>query len=154
MNLITQQILSENEVLEKLRSKRIGLGYRAMFSSYLGGVVTDPALMQIPIDDHLVHRGHGVFDTCTLGNGHLYRLSIHLDRLLQSAELARIDHPWSKTDLAKIITETASISGVQNGSIRYWLSVGPGGFSPSLRRVQRGVFLLYCLRSRAPRRRI
>jgi 4-amino-4-deoxychorismate lyase len=143
VNRITQQILSESEVLEKLRSKRTGLGYRAMFSSYLGGVVTDPALMQIPIDDHLVHRGHGVFDTCTLGNGYLYRLSIHLDRLLQSAELARIDHPWSKTELAEIITETASISGAKNGSVRYWLSVGPGGFSPSPEECEEACF--YCI---------
>ena len=57
-----------------------------MFSSWLGGVITDPALMQVPLDDHLVHRGHGVFDTCTLSSGRLYRLGIHIDRLLQSAE--------------------------------------------------------------------
>ena len=61
------RVLSEPEVLERLKTKRGQPGYLAMFSSWLGGVITDPALMQIPLDDHLVHRGHGVFDTCTLG---------------------------------------------------------------------------------------
>ena len=30
--------------------------YGAFFSSVLGGIVTDPAVMTLPIDDHLVHR--------------------------------------------------------------------------------------------------
>jgi hypothetical protein len=27
------------------------------------------ALMQLPIDDHMVHRGHAVFDTCNVEGG-------------------------------------------------------------------------------------
>ena len=30
--------------------------YHAFFSSELGGIVTDPALMFIHADDHMVHR--------------------------------------------------------------------------------------------------
>lgn len=33
-------------------------GFRSFYSSLVGGVVTDPALMVLPIDDHMVHRGH------------------------------------------------------------------------------------------------
>ena len=36
----------------------------AAYSSVLGGIVLDPALAQIPLDDHGFHRGHAVFDTC------------------------------------------------------------------------------------------
>ena len=36
--------------------------YRAMYTSLYKGVVTDPAMMMIPIDDHMVHRGDGVFE--------------------------------------------------------------------------------------------
>ena len=32
--------------------------YAAFYSSELGGIVTDPALMVVQIDDHMVHRGH------------------------------------------------------------------------------------------------
>lgn len=40
-----------------------------MYSSVFGGITTDPAAMVIPIDDHMVHRGHGVFDTAAIMDG-------------------------------------------------------------------------------------
>jgi len=40
-----------------------------MYSSVVGGIVLDPSMMVIPIDDHMVHRGHGVFDTSTISDG-------------------------------------------------------------------------------------
>ena len=40
--------------------------YLAFYSSQLGGITLDPALMVVPMDDHLVHRGHAVFDTATM----------------------------------------------------------------------------------------
>jgi 4-amino-4-deoxychorismate lyase len=40
-----------------------------MYSSVVGGIILDPSMMVIPIDDHMVHRGHGVFDTAMLSNG-------------------------------------------------------------------------------------
>lgn len=33
--------------------------FAAFYSSELGGIVTDPALMVVQIDDHMLHRGHG-----------------------------------------------------------------------------------------------
>lgn len=43
--------------------------YPAMYSSIFGGIILDPAMMVIPIDDHMVHRGHGVFDTAIILDG-------------------------------------------------------------------------------------
>lgn len=40
-----------------------------MYSSVLGGITTDPATMVISLDDHMVHRGHGVFDTAAIMDG-------------------------------------------------------------------------------------
>src|ERR1051325_4021586 len=94
----------------------------AMYSSVLGGIVTDPALMVLPIDDHMVHRGHAVFDTATLTRGMLYQLDPHLDRLLRSAESARIPLPFRRDDLRKIIIDTVAASSERDGSVRYWLS--------------------------------
>ena len=105
------------------------LTFTPMYSSVLGGIVTDPALMILPLDDHIVHRGHAVFDTATLSRGMLYQLDPHLDRLLRSAELARISLPFPKEQLRQIILDTAAASGKQDGSVRYWLSAGPGGFA-------------------------
>jgi 4-amino-4-deoxychorismate lyase len=99
-----------------------------MYSSVLGGIVTDPAAMVLPLDDHMVHRGHAVFDTATLTHGMLYQLDPHLDRLLRSAESARIVLPFPKEELRRIILSTAAASGQRDGALRYWLSAGPGGF--------------------------
>jgi 4-amino-4-deoxychorismate lyase len=102
--------------------------FYAMYSSVLGGIVTDPALMVLPLDDHMVHRGHAVFDTASLVHGMLYQLEPHLERLLRSAALARIPLPFSRDQLRRIILDTAAASGRRDGSVRYWLSAGPGGF--------------------------
>jgi hypothetical protein len=41
-----------------------------MYSSAFGGITTEVAAMTVPLDDHMVHRGHSVFDTCILVNGY------------------------------------------------------------------------------------
>lgn len=126
------RLLTAADVADALATKnRSQIGLLAMYSSYLGGVVTDPNLMTLPIDDHLVHRGHGVFDTATLNDGRMYRLEAHLDRFLRSASLARISHPWSRDELREMVLATAAVSGVKDASVRYWLSAGPGGFGIS-----------------------
>lgn len=51
---------------EKIKGKQ---QFLAMYSSVFGGITTDPAAMVIPMDDHMVHRGHGVFDTAAIMNG-------------------------------------------------------------------------------------
>src|SRR5215510_3613714 len=109
------------------------VNFYSMYSSVLGGIVTDPALMVLPLDDHMVHRGHAVFDTATIVNGMMYELEAHLDRFLRSASLARIPLPMSREQMRRIILETAAASGRRHGGVRYWLSAGPGGFgiSPS-----------------------
>eukprot|EP00850_Spirogloea_muscicola_P016154 SM000129S26141 [mRNA] locus=s129:236439:238455:+ [translate_table: standard] len=102
--------------------------YRAMYSSVLGGLTTDPAAMVVNLDDHMCHRGHAVFDTATIWNGYLYELDAHLDRILRSAASAKIQPPFPRDHLRSILLRLASVSGVKVGHLRFWLSAGPGGF--------------------------
>lgn len=111
---------------ESVHSK--AANFYAMYSSVLGGIVTDPAFMVLPLDDHMVHRGHAVFDTATLTHGMLYQLDPHLDRLILSATGARIALPFPREHLRQIILETAAASHQRDASVRYWLSAGPGGY--------------------------
>lgn len=130
-------VLSTEEAISKLKSHvqktNHHEGYRAMYSSILGGITTDVALMLVPIDDHMVHRGHGVFDTAVILDGYLYELDAHLDRLLRSASMAKITPPLSRQSLRDVLVKTVAASKVTSGSLRYWLSAGPGGFSLSSR---------------------
>ncbi|URE42738.1 Aminotransferase class IV [Musa troglodytarum] len=122
---------SATEVVEKLKEKWSSVKkqpYPAMYSSVLGGIILDPTVMVIPIDDHMVHRGHGVFDTAMLLDGYLYELDAHLDRFLRSASKAKITSPFPRETLRGILIQMTAASKCKRGSIRYWLSAGPGNF--------------------------
>jgi branched-subunit amino acid aminotransferase/4-amino-4-deoxychorismate lyase len=108
----------------------------AFYSSVANAITTKPELMTVPIDDHAIVRGHAVFDTCTLIDGRLYRLNIHIRRLLDSAAAARIPLPFAGDAdangkrIAEIIARTCAVSGrCEFASIRYWLSAGYGNLS-------------------------
>jgi 4-amino-4-deoxychorismate lyase len=122
------QVLGADQVLSSLRAlrERQPVKFSAFFSSQLGGVVTDPSLMVLPFDDHMVHRGHGIFDTAGLVNGRIYDLEAHLDRFFGSAERSKLKLAGSRAEMRDIIIRTAAVSGVRDGAIRYWLSSGPG----------------------------
>ncbi len=90
--------------------------------------------MCVPLDDHGFHRGHAVFDTAMLRDGHLYDLEGHLARFFRSAEAARIALPisLSRSRVRELCLATAAAGGVrERGSVRYWLSAGRGGFGLS-----------------------
>jgi len=129
------QVFGPNDVIARLRDLRDKqpVQFSAFYSSYLGGVVTDPSLMVIPFDDHMVHRGHGIFDTASIANGKIYDLEAHLDRLHRSAEASKLTLPCSRDEMREIIVQTAAASGQKKGSIRYWISSGAGnlGLAPA-----------------------
>ena len=122
------QVLTADNVLSRLRTlrERQPVQYWAFYSSQLGGIVTDSALMVIPFDDHMVHRGHGIFDTAGLVDGRIYDLEAHLERFLRSAERSKLRVPGSRAEILDIIVSTTAASRRRDGSIRYWLSSGPG----------------------------
>src|SRR5690349_17193384 len=121
-------VLSEKEVVGELRSLRAQqpVDFWAFYSSQLKGIVTDPSLMVIPFDDHIVHRGHGIFDTAAIVEGKIYDLEAHLDRFLRSADRSKLRLPCAREEMRDIVVQTAAASGRRDGSIRYWLSSGPG----------------------------
>jgi 4-amino-4-deoxychorismate lyase len=127
------QVLSATDVLARLHElrERQPVKYSAFYSSQLGGIVTDPALMVIPFDDHMVHRGHGIFDTAGLVGGKIYDLEAHLDRFARSAERSKLVMPGTREELREIIIRTTAVSGRRDGAIRYWLSSGPGSLELS-----------------------
>jgi 4-amino-4-deoxychorismate lyase len=127
------QMLNAADVLERLRALRTRqpVGYAAFYSSQLGGIVTDPALMVIPFDDHMVHRGHGIFDTAALVDGRIYDLDAHLSRFVASAERSKLRLAATREQMRDVVVRTAAASKRRDGAIRYWLSSGPGSLELS-----------------------
>ncbi|MGM0424406.1 MAG: aminotransferase class IV [Thermodesulfobacteriota bacterium] len=105
--------------------------YLAMYSSWLGGIVLDPQLMLVPVDDHLVHRGDGIFEAFKCVQGKVYLLERHLDRLERSANLIDLALPTGREQLQGIILETIRAAGALDCLVRLFVSRGPGDFTPS-----------------------
>lgn len=103
--------------------------YRAMFSTWWGGIVTDPNLMMIPIDDHQVHRGDAVFEALKVINGKFYLGNEHLDRLELSAKSLSLKIPMDREELIEALRKTLEASKLSEASVRVFVSRGPGSFS-------------------------
>jgi branched-subunit amino acid aminotransferase/4-amino-4-deoxychorismate lyase len=107
------------QVVERLQNSVHGHAahtYGAFYSNTVGGIVTDPGLMFIPIDDHFVHKGHGVYETIVLKEGCLYQLQERLERLKDSASIVGLALPYSETAIARVILDTAAASRKLNGA--------------------------------------
>lgn len=104
----------------------------AMYSSEAGGIVTEPVLMSVPVDDHLVHRGDGVFETMKCLNGRIYCFREHLERLYRSAGHVALRPTHDIDTTGRIVLETVRASGRRDCLVRILLSRGPGsmGINP------------------------
>ena len=103
--------------------------YLAMYSSLWPGVTQDPDLMMIPIDDHLVHRGDGVFDVMRSIQGKIYQMEEHIQRLEHSAKAISLDFPPGYNRIREIIKDLVVLGGQKDCLIRVVISRGPGSFN-------------------------
>lgn len=103
--------------------------YYAMYSSWWNGITTEPNLMVVPVDDHMVHRGDGLFETFKCVDGAVYNLEAHLARLENGAKAIALQMPWSRGDIRRIIGEVLKAGGRRDALIRIFVSRGPGGHS-------------------------
>ena len=103
--------------------------YLAMYSSLWRGIVTDPVLMTVPVDDHLVHRADGVFDAFKCVGGKAYCLDRHLERLKRSASSIEIGLPAEYSHIGEIIRAVVRAGAEGDVIVRIIISRGPGSFS-------------------------
>ena len=125
--------IAASDYLEALAATRMPWQerYYAFYSSVLGGVVTDPVLMQVPVDDHLVHRGDGVFDTFKCVGRAAYNLGAHLERLMRSARELSIVWPDGVDSIRETVLQTLTVADRDECTVRVILARGPGGFGVS-----------------------
>lgn len=128
---MTIPILSPERVFEKLSGDQYPARarYLAMYSSWLGGIVRSPGLMVVPIDDHIVHRGDGVFEAIKCVDARVFALDRHLERLLSSAGAIGLKPPLSFEALREICLATVRAAGERDCLLRLYVSRGPGSFS-------------------------
>ena len=122
------KIITQKNFIESLPRRPYQASYLAMYSSVTGGITTDPVLMLVPIDDHIVHRGDGIFETFKCVNGGIYNFSAHLNRLQRSAANLDFILPASIPDIREVVLQTVRTAGSRNCYIRMFIARGPGSF--------------------------
>jgi len=124
-------ILSFDQVIDGLLSMRqpYFAKYLAAYSSWYGGIITDPALMMLPLDDHMVHRGDGVFEVFKCTDWNIYALARHLDRMKRSMAASFLEPPVDEKRLIEIVCATVRAGNSGNCLVRLLISRGPGSFS-------------------------
>ena len=105
----------------------------AFYEHRIGAICTDARLMLAPLDDHLVHRGDGVFETIRFTERKVIHLEAHLQRLLSSAQGLALPLPCSIDEIRRIIMEVVAVGNAPDGNIRVLVGRGPGGFGIGLK---------------------
>jgi branched-chain amino acid aminotransferase len=105
----------------------------AFYEHRIGLIGTDPRLMYIPLDDHLVHRGDGVFETLKLTGGGLYQVEPHLERMQRSVGAVWLQPPCSWNRVRELILEVARAANTDEGLLTLFIGRGPGGFDVDMR---------------------
>ena len=105
----------------------------AFYDHAVGAICRDPHWMLLPLDDHIVHRGDGIFETIRFTERKVIHPDLHLDRLERSAAGISLPLPCSRKELQDLILEVCAVGNEPEGNIRILIGRGPGGFGISPR---------------------
>ncbi|MDL2209298.1 aminotransferase class IV [Desulfovibrio sp. OttesenSCG-928-O18] len=123
-------VVSSEEYLQKMLSvpRVCAKDTLAFYEHRVGAICTDAKVMLMPTDDHLAHRGDGVFETVKYTEGRLYQLDPHLDRMKRSAAGLFLSPPCAWEEIRELIIAVAAAGKETMGQMRILIGRGPGGF--------------------------
>ncbi|MFI3272861.1 MAG: aminotransferase class IV [Pseudomonadota bacterium] len=100
----------------------------AFYEHRVGAICRDAHCMLMPLDDHLAHRGDGIFESMKYEHGRIYQLDAHLTRMERSAAGLMLMPPCSWLEMREIILDVARATGQEAGMLRILVGRGSGGF--------------------------
>lgn len=125
------QILTLDRTSEAFLKSSVQSPAELFFSTEWMAFTKDPLLMRIPLDDHMVHRGDGIFEAIKFVTKKIYLLEAHLERLVRSAEKIALPLPMSVSEISDLLKEAVRRSEKSDGLLRLFVSRGGGDFSPN-----------------------
>lgn len=123
-------VYSSEEYLQKMLAlpRSCAGDILAFYEHRVGGICTDATRMLAPLDDHIVHRADGVFDTLKYAGGRVYQLDAHLDRMRRSSGGIFLEPPCPWETIRELVLAVAAAGGETDGQMRILLGRGEGGF--------------------------
>ena len=119
----------------------------AFYEHRIGAICKDTRYLLVPLDDHLVHRGDGIFESLTLAQGKILELDAHMERLQRSAETLKITPPMQWQDMRQVLIEVAKAGNAPLGSLKVLMGRGEGGMGISPKECPQASF--YCVASKS-----
>jgi len=109
----------------------------AFYEHRIGLISKDPRVMLIPLDDHLIHRGDGVFETVKYIGRKIYQLDAHLERMEKNCRTIFIEPPVTFAVIRQRVIDVAKAADKDDGYLSLFIGRGPGGFSIDFRECPR-----------------
>lgn len=122
----------------------------AFYDSRINMICKDGRLLLVPLDDHICHRGDGLFESICYRQRKIFALAPHLNRLAEGAAMLGINPPCPFEAMEEIILAVARAADQDHGDLRVFLSRGPGGFGVSPEECPRPSFYVVALAAPLP----
>ncbi len=93
---------------------------------WIDGRVVDGSEARVPVTDHGLLYGDGIFEGIRLAGGRVFRLDSHLARLRHSGRAIGLELPGGIADIREIVLATARAWGRPDGYVRLIVTRGDG----------------------------
>lgn len=110
------------------------------------GIILPIKEAQVPLADLEYAYGYGVYETIRVANGTVYFLDEHCDRLLASADILGLEHPFDRKVIAASVRELVTQNDVTACNVKLLLIGGRTAADATL--------YIQCLRPLFPDRRL
>ena len=111
---------------------------RAPAKAWIDGRVIDAAEARVPITDHGLLYGDGIFEGIRAFGGRVFRLDLHLARLAASARALALELPGGVPAMRSIVLDTVRAHGTPDAYIRLVVTRGEGALRRPLPDARRG----------------
>lgn len=100
---------------------------------WLDGAIVDEAEARVPVTDHGLLYGDGVFEGMRVAAGRVFRIEQHLARLAFGARVLALTLPYSMAEIREAVESTVRAFGEPEAYIRLLVTrgVGPLGVDPT-----------------------
>src|SRR3989442_14948477 len=105
---------------------------------YLDGKFLPESEAKIPVNDHGLLYGDGVFEGIRAYNKRVFKLERHVERMFQSAKAIDLKVPHTPEEFTDLILETCRRNNIVDGYLRPIVTRGPGDLGLDPRKCKRG----------------
>ena len=109
---------------------------------YIDGKFYSKENAKISVFDHGLLYGDGVFEGIRSYHRRVFKLSEHIDRLIESAKSIMLEIPLNKEQLIKAVTQTLKINNLDNAYIRLIVTRGEGDLGLDPRKCCKGASII------------